>query len=203
MTGVLLILSDYVADNGYIVQAACTSNSCQWNKGKKRTKNPQKLHQAEYSSYSKRQRPDELYKWDPRPEEFRGNVDVSAVSRFAVQLQAASSSTDRLSMWENLLKVSYEDFELSGEDVVYYENLTETFRKCFTENDIKILGNTVEYGQIPKTDNQGQSTLRHESRQYRIKASICKSAALSGEKLSPEASKIPLFNRLRAKLWFP
>ena len=90
------MLSDYVAENGYIVQDACTSNPCQWNKGKKRTKNPQKLHQPEYSSSSKRQRSDELYKRNPRPEEFRGNVDVSAVSRFVVQLQAASSSTDKI-----------------------------------------------------------------------------------------------------------
>ena len=98
MTAALLMLSDYVAEHGYIVQAACTSNPCQWNKGKKRTKNPQNLYPAEYNSSSKKQKSDELYKWDPRPEEFRGNVDVSAVSRFAVELQAAPSSTDRLSM---------------------------------------------------------------------------------------------------------
>ena len=78
------MLSDYVAEHGYIVQAACATNPCQWNKGKKRAKNPGKLHQAEYNSSSKSQRSDELYKWNPRPEEFRGNVDVSAVSRFAV-----------------------------------------------------------------------------------------------------------------------
>ena len=112
------MLSDYVAENGYIVEAACTSKPCQWNKGRRRTKNPQKLHQTEYSSSSKRQRSDGLYKWDPRPEEFWGRVDVSAVSRFLVQLQAASSSTDRLSLWETLLKVSYEDFELSAKAVI-------------------------------------------------------------------------------------
>ena len=65
-------------------------------KGKKRAKNSLKLRQAEYNNSNKRQRSDELCKWDPRPEEFRGNVDVIAVSRFLVQW--ASSSTDRLSM---------------------------------------------------------------------------------------------------------
>ena len=196
------MLSNYVAEHGHIVQAACTSYPCQWNKGKKRTKNPQKLHLAEYGSSSKRQKSDELYKWDPRPEEFRGNIDVSVVSRFVVQLQAASSSTDRLSMWETLLKVSDGDFELSAEDVVYYNNLTETFQQCFKENNIKILGNAVECGQIPNIDHQGESTLWHESRQYRVTASICKSTVLFSGKLSPEASKIPSFNWLRAKLWF-
>ena len=76
------MLSDYVAEHRYIVQAVCTSNLCQWNKGEKRTKKTQKLHQAEYNSSSKRKRSDELYKWDPRPEEVR--VDVSVVSRFVV-----------------------------------------------------------------------------------------------------------------------
>ena len=92
---------------------------------------------------------------------------------------------------------------MSAEDVVYYKNLTETFQQCFTENDIKIMGNAVEFGQIPNTDHQGESTLWHESRQYRITASICKSTVLFAEKLSPEASKVPLFNWLTAKLWFP
>ena len=106
-------------------------------------------------------------------------------------------------MWEALLEVSCEDFELPIADVLYYKNLTETFQQCFTENDIKILGNAVECGQIPNADHQRESSLRHESRQYPITASICKSAVLFGEKLSPEASKIPLFNWLRVKLWFP
>ena len=106
-------------------------------------------------------------------------------------------------MWETYLKVSYEVFELSAEDVVYYKNLTASIQQCFTENNIKILGNAVECGQIPNTDNQGESTLWHESHQYQITTSICKSAVLFGEKLSPEASKIPLFNWLREKLRFP
>ena len=101
------------------------------------------------------------------------------------------------------MKVSYEDFELSAKAVVYYKKLTETFQTCFTENDIKIFGNAVEYGQIPNIDHQGESMLWHESRQYQITASICKSAVLFGEKSSPQASKIPLCNWLRAKLWLP
>ena len=62
-------------------------------------------------------------------------------------------------MWETLLKVSYEDFELPAEDVVYYKNLTEKFQECFTENDIKILGNAMECGQVPITDHQGEFML--------------------------------------------
>ena len=106
-------------------------------------------------------------------------------------------------MWETLLNVSYEDFELSAQDVTYYKNLTETFQQYFTENNIKILGNAVKCGQIANTDYHEESMMWQESGQYQITASICKSAVLFGEKLSPEASKILFFNWLRAKLWFP
>ena len=123
VTAVLLMLSDYVAKHGHIVQATWTSNLCSGMKGRKEPKicsfSRQKLHQAEYNSSSKWQRPDELYKWDARPKKVRVNVDVSSVLRFVVQFQAASSSTDRLSMWETLLKGSYEDFELPAMYVVY------------------------------------------------------------------------------------
>ena len=49
----------------------------------------------------------------------------------------------------------------------------------------------------------GESTLWHDSWQYHITASICKSTVLFAEKLSPEVSKITLINWLIAKLWFP
>ena len=65
---------------------------------------------------------------------------------------------------------------------------------------IKILGNAVECGQIPHTDHQGESMLWHESRQYRVTASIYKTVVLLGEKLSPETLNTLLFNSLTAKL---
>ena len=97
-------------------------------------------------------------------------------------------------MWKTLLKVSSEDFELSAEDALYYNNLTVIFQQCFTENNIKIFGKAVECGQIPNTNHQGESRLWHESQQYRITALICNSAVLFCEKLPPEALKITLFN---------
>ena len=63
---VLLMLSDSVATYGSVVDAPSTSQPCTWNKGKKRTKNPQKVHLATYSS-SKRKRPSCMHTWDPRP----------------------------------------------------------------------------------------------------------------------------------------
>ena len=57
-----------------------------------------------------------------------------------------------------------------------------------------MLGNAVGCGQIPNTDRQEESMLWHKSDQYRITASVGNSAVLFGDKVSPEASKIPLFN---------
>ena len=57
-----------------------------------------------------------------------------------------------------------------------------------------MLGNAVGCGQIPNTDRQEESMLWHKSDQYRITASVGNSAVFFGDKFSPEASKIPLFN---------
>ena len=59
VTAVLLMLGDNVAEHGYIVQPAYTSNPCQWNKGKKKTKQ-KKIHQAEYNSSRQRPRSENL-----------------------------------------------------------------------------------------------------------------------------------------------
>ena len=63
--------------------------------------------------------------------------------------------------------------------------------------------NAVGCGQIPNTDHQGESMLWHKSDQYRITASVGNSAVFFGDKFSPEASKIPLSNWMRANSWFP
>ena len=44
VTAVLLMLGDNVAEHGYIVQPAYTSNPYQWNKGKKKTKQNKKKY---------------------------------------------------------------------------------------------------------------------------------------------------------------
>ena len=44
ISALLLHLDDFVKKNGYLVCCPSTSNPCEWNKGKKRDKNPQPLH---------------------------------------------------------------------------------------------------------------------------------------------------------------
>ena len=60
VTAVLLMLGDNVAEHGYIVQPAYTSNPCQWNMGRKKQNKTKKVHQAEYNSSHKRPRSENL-----------------------------------------------------------------------------------------------------------------------------------------------
>ena len=70
MAAVLLMLSNYILENGHVVEKTSTSLPCSWNKGKKRNKTPRKLHESMYES-SKQKHPGDLYHWDPRPSEYR------------------------------------------------------------------------------------------------------------------------------------
>ena len=86
VTALLLMLSDFVSENGCVVQNISTSLPCKWDKGKKREKTPNSLHQATYKS-SKR-KVNEPYNWDPRPPEFRKKVNDEALNRFVQTLQS-------------------------------------------------------------------------------------------------------------------
>ena len=55
IAALLLFLDDHVKEHGYIVTSPSTSKPCDWNKGKKRDKNPKPLHEASYSSVKRSQ----------------------------------------------------------------------------------------------------------------------------------------------------
>ena len=50
VAAVLLMLSNYILENGHVVEKTSTSLPCSWNKGKKRNKTPRKLHESMYES---------------------------------------------------------------------------------------------------------------------------------------------------------
>ena len=52
----------------------------------------------------------------------------------------------------NYLKVKCEDFELSAEGILDYKAFKGMLQPCVIENNLRILGNTVDCGQIPNTD---------------------------------------------------
>ena len=70
---ILLMHSDYVSLNSYIINVPSTSLPCVWNKGKIRTKNHQDLHKILHKS-NKGKDANKLHEWDPRPEKYRNVV---------------------------------------------------------------------------------------------------------------------------------
>ena len=200
VAAMLLMLSDFVTENGGMVHELSTSLPCTWNKGKKRKKNPNPLHMVTYKS-SKRKNPSKLYNWDPRPKEYQKKVDIDQVSNFVKHLQSISQCRG-LSMWETVLKITYEDFELDEQDIAYYKSLVENFEVSLLENNLLILKESVSC-EIPGTEEQSSSPRWFQERWCRVTASACKSVVHMGEKLAPNNSKITLYNYIKNHLWYP
>ena len=192
VAALLLKLSD-MADKGVLVRPS-TSAPCQWNKGKKREKKPQKIHQADYGS-KKRKHPSDLYNWDPRPENQR-TISEDHITDFINGLD----STDRSPMWLTILSVTYEDFVLDNSESDSYKSLIDHFIAEFQENNYAILGTKISC-EIPFTTEQANSQLWHTERQFRVTASICKKIVYLGESLGE--SLRPHFLWLEKNFWFP
>ena len=196
VAALLLKLCDFSTDNSNIVIKPSTSEPFTWNKGKKRAKKPKKLHEAEYSS-SERKPPSELYEWDPRPKNMR-TVPNESVRNFIVSLQ----SDPKPSMWESLLPLQYENFNLEQSDIQVYRNLVLEFIKNIESCNKQFL-ESKSVCQIPGTEDQAESDQWHCQRRFRITASTCKYAVKLGESLSIHDSFHPHFSIIQKKLWFP
>ena len=89
---------------------------------------------------SKRKYPGDLFHWHPRPREYRRQFSENLeqhTSLFVRKLQTINK--DKLSMWEMLMKVTYEDFVLDDVDKLYYKYLV---RNCLADNVANIFENS-------------------------------------------------------------
>ena len=155
------MFSDHVKEKGYNVIAPCTSLPCQWNKGQKRKKDHKPLHQAEYTSAKRNTT--SLYNWNPREPKYQKNVNLSAVSTFVRNLQGSS-----VSMWETILPITYNDFEVDIDDTKYYESLRDSFVDNFKEHNNEILKHQLS-AQISGTELQQNSPSWFQERLYMVK----------------------------------
>ena len=193
VAALLLKLSDRASENTFVLNA-CTSEPCPWDKGQKRAKQPEKLHEAKYSS-SKRKPPDTLYNFDPRPAKMR-TVSNESVRNFTIALQNDKNP----SMWESLLPLRYENFNLDVDDIEIYSDLSLKFIENIETTNKQFLGSR-NAGEIPGTMDQADSDQWHHQRRFRITASTVKSAVNLGENLSENASLHPHRTYIEKKLW--
>lgn len=204
IAAILLMLSKHIDENGYIVEKVSTSLPCSWNKGKKREKKTQKLHNVSYQS-NKRQKPDDLYYWDPRPKELRIKNNEEQVNSFICDIQSIYSMKggNQFCMWQTLLKISYKDFNLSPEDISYYKSMVTIFENHIEEYILELLKDSVS-GQIPGTEGQSESSTWFQQRMFRITASKCKTVISLGEKISQSVDERKCFyDWVKNNFWFP
>lgn len=194
---ILYHLLDYIEKHGCLIENACTSLPCVWNKGKKRDKNPQKLHEAVYSGLKRK--PSKMYEFDPRLPQNRG-INIADTNAFLVSLQEDSQGGTP-SMWETLLELKYRDFELNEEERIILGKQCANF-----ETNNKAIVNRVCGEKLcdQLTLQQNESSQWFEARWPIITASDGKAAQSIGEKLIEKPYPISqITTLLTKKLWSP
>ena len=202
VSALLLKIVNFIEVNGTKVKAPSTSKPCQWNRGKKRAKDPTVVHSATYES--KKAPKLKLYDWDPRPIRFQNNFGNELANSFLRNLQAYSSKTNEVSMWELSLRMKYEDYPLQEERKAILKTLVNDLEKSL--KDVFTGMDQVEYTEIPGTIEQSASLRWSEERRFRITASKCKTAYSCGEKLLCEKGQECLgqfYNWIQNNFWFP
>ena len=90
VAGLLFALEDYTIMFGY-TPSSCTSKLCQWNVGRKQKNNPQPAH---VEQYKKKNEPNRIIDYDPRPIESTNNdVGKKIANNFVAHLAVLSGKT--------------------------------------------------------------------------------------------------------------
>ncbi|CAG2244008.1 unnamed protein product [Mytilus edulis] len=172
VAAVLLLVDKHCKEYGNDAQA-CTSKPCEWNKGKRSHRTPGKVSEAAYTSYQPKEI--KLSDFDPRPESMRSTNDEN-LNCFVTNLKYSGISRGKSSMWESLLKTSYQDYEISKE--------REGILRCLY--------------MITNTESQAESNEWHASRWFRITASTAKQANNLGNLLNYPGDDVVNMKRFKA-----
>ena len=104
---------------------------------------------------------------------------------------------DKLSMWETLIKVMYEDFVLDYDDKLYHKYLVRNYESWLADNVANIFENSFS-GQVPGTKEQINSEIWLQERCFCITASVCKNVVLIWEeKKKKDDAKHQCFDWIR------
>eukprot|EP00795_Rhopilema_esculentum_P005556 gene5556-9558_t len=196
VAALLLFLNDYITKNTYHVEVPKTYLSCNWNKGKRRNKNPIELHKDIYNSPKEKV---ETYFQDLRPVKYR-KTDDTLKATFVKDSQTISAAKQELSMWETILHI--EDFELGKNDFSIYKAQVDQFVQG-KQDSCDSLYTARSSCRVPGTEEQSKSEKWFLERWPRITASECKLVTVLGEDVASEhSSKLKLYNFLYNDFWF-
>ena len=156
------------------------------------------VQEARYES-SKRGDPSKLYGWDPRPIRYRKASNI-LMNNFVRDMQGINSKGTS-SIWETVLKVKHEDFEIDAEEKRVLIEQCQQFETHLLENT-KIICGDNNASQIPGSELQRDSDVWMNSRWPLITASDSKAVRNMGAKLITGKGKlVQIYTYLCRKLW--
>ena len=159
---VLVAINDSLLN--YVGDTACTSKACEWNVGKKNGKTPSKITEV---CYNDKRTVGRVMQFDSRPPAMRSNeIDKYSLSNFITSLQSINPNSQ--SMWQTLLFIEYDDFELSP-----------SHREVIQGQVTQLLENVTPAasGPVLITGSQGTSVWANE-RRVRVTASNAKNVCV-------------------------
>lgn len=141
----------------------CTSKPQTWDMGKKKSKNPKKITEAQYNN---KRNVSSRIEFDPRPNSMRTtSVSDKDVNNFMIGMQQANQhSGQTTSMWESICPLVYEDYALT----LLEQDLLEQKVRLLMDNLTPEVSGPHEV-----TSDQGTNTWMME-RRLRVTASKAK-----------------------------
>eukprot|EP00795_Rhopilema_esculentum_P003994 gene3994-20079_t len=155
VAALLLFLNDYITKNTCHVEVPKTSLLCNWNKGKRRNKNPIELHKDIYNSPKEKV---ETYYQDLRPVKYR-KTDDTLKATFVKDSQTISAAKQELSIPDGIIIGD-------GKEVGIVEIKC---LKIFRSRNVEDLLSDISKGTIPKKLIQRQCFLIHDDGSLKLK----------------------------------
>ena len=131
-------------------------------------------------------------------------MDDSRKNQFILDLQTHSAFSGTMSMWETVLHIKYEDFELGNEDMIILKDLIIQFKKNLQNQCEELCGSFLYSFPIPGTEEQALSDVWFSNGWPRITAPRCFRISSLGKAIIEGHSntKQHCYNFLRCHFWF-
>ena len=172
--GLLFLIRDVSMGYKPIMNVPSTSKAQYWGKGSKIAKDPKQVQTADYGK-SKKFKPDLYINFDPRPANLRETSDQELWD-FVKDNQKSSMELGYQSCWDSVVKIIYEDYDVSDERKVSLCKLRDDFLESLeiqlTNLSEDPLLSSPAGKHITSTIEQSQCEEWYALRKIRVSASI-------------------------------